>query len=194
VSSPPVRDVVAEMLRESDNLTAELLVKELGHRFTGAGTTAAGLGVVRATLTSAGLPLGGLATVDGSGLDRSDRATCSLLLTAVEASGPAGTLAASFPLAAHDGTLTKRFQGSPAAGRLRAKTGSLDGVVGLTGYVAAPSGLTVYGAAPADGVPLAFSLLANDLPRDAIGRALQDRVGTVLARYPEAPAPAALAP
>lgn len=184
VESPPVRDVVAEMLRESDNLTAELLVKELGRRFAGAGTTAAGLGVVRETLAQTGLPVAQLASVDGSGLDRSDRASCSLLMAALDQSGPTGLVASAFPVAGKDGTLAKRFQGSPAAGRLRAKTGSLDGVVGLSGYVDAPSG----------GVPLEFSLLVNDLPRDALGRALQELVGAILARYPDAPAPEALAP
>ena len=182
--SAPVREIVAEMLRESDNLTAELLVKELGRRFGGAGTTSAGLDVLRDTLGRAGLAVPALTSVDGSGLDRSDRATCSLLLSAVDRSGPAGIVATGFPLAAHDGTLAKRFVGSPAAGRLRAKTGSLDGVVGLSGYVAAPAG----------DVPLSFSLLANDLPRDVLGRTLQDRVGAVLAAYPDAPAPEAMAP
>ena len=184
VDSPPVKDLVAEMLRESDNLTAELLVKELGHRFAGSGTTVAGLGVMREALAQAGLAVAQLSSVDGSGLDRSDRASCALLMAALDQSGPTGTVAAGFPVAARDGTLAKRFQGNPAAGRLRAKTGSLDGVVGLTGYVDAPAG----------GVPLGFSLLVNDLPRDALGRALQEEVGAILARYPEAPAPEALAP
>jgi len=185
VDSPPIREVVGQMLRESDNLTAELLVKELGHRFAGEGSTVAGLGVVRETLREAGLPVAQLDSVDGSGLDRSDRASCGLLMAAIDSSGPTGTVAAGFPLAARDGTLAKRFGGgNPAAGRLRAKTGSLDGVVGLSGYVDAPAG----------GDPLGFALLVNDLPRDALGRALQEKVGAILARYPEAPAAEALAP
>ncbi|MGI8685279.1 MAG: D-alanyl-D-alanine carboxypeptidase/D-alanyl-D-alanine endopeptidase [Acidimicrobiales bacterium] len=185
VESPPMRDIVAEMLRESDNLTAELLVKELGRRFAGEGSTTAGLGVVRETLTRAGFPVDQLVSVDGSGLDRSDRASCGLVMAALDSSGPTGVLVAGFPVAARDGTLAKRFGGgNPAAGRLRAKTGALDGVVGLSGYVDAPAG----------GEPLGFSLLVNDLPRDALGRALQEQVGAILAGYPEAPAPEALAP
>ena len=184
VSSPPVRDLVGQMLRESDNLTAELLVKELGRRFAGAGTTAAGLGVVRQSLETAGLPVAEMATVDGSGLDRSDRASCGLLMAALDADGPDGPVATGLPVAARDGTLAKRFGGNPAAGRLRAKTGSLAGVMGLTGYVDAADG----------GVPLSFALLVNELPRDALGRGLQEHVGAILARYPEAPAPEALAP
>ncbi|MDQ4096834.1 MAG: D-alanyl-D-alanine carboxypeptidase/D-alanyl-D-alanine-endopeptidase, partial [Actinomycetota bacterium] len=183
IPSPPVRDVVAEMLRESDNVTAELLVKELGHRFGGQGTTAAGLKVVRDTLGARGLPVAHLSAVDGSGLDRSDRASCALLMTALDATGPRSPLAEGFPVAGRDGTLSRRFLGNPAAGRLRAKTGALEGVTGLTGYVDVPAA-----------EPMVFSLLANDIPRDAVGRALQERVGAILARYPEAPPPDTLAP
>ena len=184
VSSPPISEVVGQMLRESDNLTAELLVKELGYRFAGDGATTSGLKVMRETLTAAGLEVTDLVTLDGSGLDRADRATCDLLMDALDHSGPAGPVAAGFPVAARDGTLAKRFQGNPAAGRLRAKTGSLAGVVGLTGYVDVAAG----------GPPLAFTLLANELPRDALGRDLQEKVGAILSRYPEAPEPDALAP
>jgi D-alanyl-D-alanine carboxypeptidase/D-alanyl-D-alanine-endopeptidase (penicillin-binding protein 4) len=183
ISSPPLREVVGEMLRESDNLTAELLVKELGRRFADQGTTTAGLGVVRATLLSAGLPVAHLVAVDGSGLDRSDRASCTLLMAGLDTTGRKGLLASSLPVAGRDGTLSRRFLGNPAAGRLQAKTGALDGVAGLTGYVDVPGG-----------EPLAFSMLVNELPRDALGRALQERLGAILARYPEAPPPDALAP
>ena len=183
IASAPIRELVGQMLRESDNLTAELLVKELGRRFANQGTTAAGLGVMRATLAQAGLPVADLAAVDGSGLDRSDRASCALLMAGLDASGPRGPVWDGLPVAGRDGTLARRFIGNPAAGRLRAKTGALDGVAGLTGY------LDVTGADP-----LAFSLLVNDLPRDALGRALQERLGAILARYPEAPPPDALEP
>lgn len=183
VESPPLSDVVGEMLRESDNLTAELLVKELGYRFGGAGSTRAGLKIVRESLATAGLDVEDLVNVDGSGLDRADRATCGLLMTALDRAGATGPVVAGLPVAAKDGTLHDRFLDTPAAGRLRAKTGSLSGVSGLTGYVDGR-----------EGVPsLAFALLANDLPRDAVGRALQEQVGTILARYPDAPAPDALA-
>lgn len=184
VESPPLSEVVGEMLRESDNLTAEMLVKELGYRLAGDGSTAAGLKVVRDALTKAGLDVTDLVTLDGSGLDRSDRATCGLLLTALKRAGASGPVAAGLPVAAKTGTLAKRFDGSPAAGRLRAKTGSLDGVTALTGYVDEAG----------KSQPLAFAMLANNLPRDAVGRALQDQVGAALARYPDAPAPDALAP
>ncbi len=182
----PMREVVAQMLRDSDNVTAELLVKELGRRFAGQGSTSAGLGVVRQTLATSGLPVDDLKAVDGSGLDRSDRASCALLMAALEDGGPSGTLVSGFPVAARTGTLARRFSGNPAAGRLRAKTGTLENVAGLTGYIK-PAG--AHG-----GEELGFALLANDLPGDAAGRALQEQVGAILARYPHAPAPTALGP
>lgn len=184
VASPPLREVVGSMLRHSDNLSAELLLKELGHRFANDGTTAGGMSVLRDTLSSTGLPVADLAAVDGSGLDRSDQASCSLLLGAVDAGGPTGAMSAGFPVAGRNGTLAQRFSANPAAGRLRAKTGSLDNVTGLTGYVDQAGG----------GPALSFALLANDIPNDGVGRALQEQVGAVLARFPQGPPPALLAP
>lgn len=188
--SLPMREVVAQMLRDSDNVTAELLVKELGRRFANEGSTSAGLEVVRRTLAEAGLPVDELRAVDGSGLDRGDRASCALLMAALEPGGPSGTVASGFPVAARTGTLARRFVGSPAAGRLRAKTGSLENVAGLTGYVSPTGG---DGGKGADG-ELGFALLANDLPGDTAGRSLQEQLGALLARYPQAPPPSALGP
>ena len=180
--SPPVADVVGQMLRESDNLTAELLVKELGRRDGGGGSWAAGLAETREALAEAGLPVDGFAAADGSGLDRSDQLTCGLLMAAMTTAG-SGPLVAGLPVAGQTGTLARRFLDTPVAGRLRAKTGSLDGVAGLVGY-----------ATSAEGGDLLFSLLANDLPRDSAGFGLQERVGQVLVAYPDAPPPSELAP
>lgn len=183
VSSAPMAEVVAQMLRESDNMTSELLVKELGRRFGADGSWVEGLAVLRTTLLAAGLAVDGLTAVDGSGLDRSDRATCRLLTAATGRAGPESELVAGFPVAGRTGTLAERFVNTPLTGRLRAKTGSLDGVVGLVGYVQSAAGRSVL-----------FSLLANELPRDAVGRTLQERVGTIVAAYPDAPSPDELAP
>ena len=111
--------------------------------------------------------------VDGSGLDRADRASCGLVLDTLQAPQPADAISAGLPVAARSGTLGRRFVGTPAAGRLRAKTGSLEGVVSLSGLVDEK-----------DASPLAFSMIANDVARDAVGRALEDRVGVAVARWP----------
>lgn len=183
IESPPMAEVVGVMMRESDNLGAELLVKELGVRFGGGGSTAAGLAVVRSTAAELGMNVDALAASDGSGLDRRDRLSCGLLqglLARVPADGP---LADALPVAGTSGTLVRRFLNTPAVGKVRAKTGSLNGVVALAGY-----------ATGADGRSFGFALLANDLPSDTAGMALQDRLATVLTTYPDAPDPAGLGP
>jgi D-alanyl-D-alanine carboxypeptidase/D-alanyl-D-alanine-endopeptidase (penicillin-binding protein 4) len=184
VSSPPLPEIVGEMLRESDNMTAEVLTKELGKRYGGGGTWAEGTKVIRETVAEAGLPADEYAAVDGSGLDVTDRLSCTLLMDALDLAGPVGPVASGFAVAGQTGTLALRFKGNPAEGRLRAKTGSLNFVAGLVGFVDA-----------ADDRTLEFALLANDLPdRTDSGRALQERVGAILAQYPKAPPAAALEP
>lgn len=182
LDSPPLSEVVGEVLQHSDNLGAEMLVKELGVRFGGSGSTAAGLAVVRDHLTGTGVALDGMAAVDGSGLDRSDRLSCDILQRVFAKTGE-GELGKVLPVAGRNGTLHRRFQNTPAAGKVRAKTGSLEGVAALSGWTTAASGRSVQ-----------FSLLSNELPAAQIGSALQDKVVNALARYPQAPAPDDLAP
>jgi D-alanyl-D-alanine carboxypeptidase/D-alanyl-D-alanine-endopeptidase (penicillin-binding protein 4) len=182
VGSLPVKDLVTEMLEQSDNDTAELLVKELGHRFGRGGTTSAGLDVVRRTLADAGLPVAEWASVDGSGLDRSDRATCQLLLDALTTGPHAAQIVDALPVAGGNGTLAHRFVGHPAAGRLRGKTGSLDGVISLSGVVDGEAGR------------VAFALVMNQLPSEGVGTRFADLVGDILAGYPDAPKADDLAP
>ena len=184
VKSPPLPEVVGEMLRESDNMTAELIVKELGKRFGAGGSWPAGLEVIKATVADAGLPVDHYHAVDGSGLDVADRLSCTLLMEALDLAGPDGAVSAGFPVAGRSGTLVDRFKGNPAEGKLRAKTGSLNFVAGLAGFVESTGAGT-----------LEFAMLANGLPdRLASGRSLQERVGAALSRYPEAPPIEELAP
>ncbi len=184
VSSPPLAEVVGELLRESDNMTAEVLTKELGRRYAGAGSWSAGTKAIRETLAEAGLAAEEYSALDGSGLEVSDKLSCSLLMDALDLAGREGAVASGFAVAGESGTLSGRFTGTPAEGRLRAKTGSLNNVAGLVGFVDTTAGRD-----------LEFALLANDLPdRITSGRLLQERVGIVLSTYPRAPAAADVAP
>ncbi|MEA2844704.1 MAG: hypothetical protein QOJ69_2375, partial [Actinomycetota bacterium] len=183
IESPPLAEVVGETLQHSDNLAAEMLLKELGVRFGGAGSTAAGLDVVHRHLSETGLPDDELTAADGSGLDRSDRLTCDLLQQVLVNGGAGGALDKALPVAGGAGTLHRRFVNTPAAGKVRAKTGSLEGVVGLSGWASAQ-----------DGAAMAFSLLANGLPTTSAGSVLQDRVAAAVAAYPQAPTPTEVAP
>jgi D-alanyl-D-alanine carboxypeptidase/D-alanyl-D-alanine-endopeptidase (penicillin-binding protein 4) len=185
--------VVGEVLRRSDNNGAELLTKELGrHADPASPTTAAGVAAIQAAIQADGLPNAGLHMVDGSGLDRSDRVTCQLILAALMRSGPDGAIGQGLPVAATSGTLFRRMVGTAAAGRLRAKTGSLEGVSALSGFVTPVAATTATAADSATDV--AFSFISNAAPSVTAGDALGDQVGVLLAEYPQVPPVAVLEP
>ena len=187
--SPPLRSELGEILRESDNTAMELLTKELGLAQYGSGSTAAGTRAVRQGLASEGLPLRGFVNADGSGLSYGDRVTCALLVAVLERSGPDGLLVRDLPVAASSGTLARQMVGTPAAGRVRAKTGNLDGVVALSGW-AYPDGSGVQGD-PALHRPLVFAVVLNGLALslpDPFG--LTFKVAEDLAAFPPANPPA----
>jgi D-alanyl-D-alanine carboxypeptidase/D-alanyl-D-alanine-endopeptidase (penicillin-binding protein 4) len=180
LKSAPLTDVLAEVLRQSDNNGAELVTKELGRQFGGAPTTAAGVAVIRADLAAAGLPVDQLTLVDGSGLDRAVRVSCQLLVAALQRGGPTGPLGSGLPIAGQTGTLQDRLGKTSAAGRLHAKTGTLDAVSGLAGFVVAPPG-----APP--GPAITFVCLFNGNPSRGAAQAVEDRIGALLAQFPDAP-------
>ncbi len=187
--SAPLAQVVGEVLKQSDNNGAELFTKELG-RLAGSPTTAGGVAAIRADLAAAGLPVSEVSMVDGSGLDRSDRVTCQLLVDVLQHSGPTGALGAGLAVAGQSGTLQTRMVSTPAAIRLRAKSGSLDGVSSLSGFVV--PGAAVPGVAqPA---ALTFSCIINGAPSQAAAEAVEDRIGVILAGYPQVPPLAQLGP
>jgi serine-type D-Ala-D-Ala carboxypeptidase/endopeptidase (penicillin-binding protein 4) len=195
VHSAPMTDVVAEMLSTSDNNTAELLLKELGFVKAHAGTRAAGIGVVTRTLAAWGLPMAGVSMADGSGLSNDDRVTCQLFVGLLARHRPTDPLGAALPVAGRTGTLAGIFTGSPIAGKMRAKTGTLGNapynadppaVKSLSGYVAL-----------AGGGAIEFSLLLNasgTLTDQRVYRPIWDRFAAVLATYPSRATPDQLAP
>jgi len=184
IESPTMADVVGVMLRESDNLVAELVVKELGARFGSGGTTAAGLAVERAVAAEMGWPVEALTASDGSGLDRGNRLSCGLVDAVLASSGGAGgPLGKGMAAAGATGTLVARFLNSPADGKVKAKTGSLGGVTSLSGW-----------AADQRGGQLQFAMLANGVATEAAGFGVQNRLVNVLVGYPQAPPPVSLEP
>ena len=189
LASPPLRSELGEILRESDNTAMELLTKELGLAQYGSGSTAAGTRAVRQDLASEGLPMRGFVNVDGSGLSYGDRVTCVLLVAMLERSGPDGLLVRDLPVAGSSGTLAGQMVGTPAAGRVRAKTGNLDGIVALSGW-AYPEGAGAH-SDPALHRPLAFAVVLNGLSLslpDPFG--LTFKVAEDLAAFPAANPPA----
>lgn len=183
VESPPLSLIVESLLRDSDNTTAELLLKELGFVLRGEGTTSAGLTAMREVLAGEGIDDESYVATDGSGLDRGNRASCVAIDLALTGEGVSGPIGRGLAVAARTGTLSKRFQGTPAAGRLHAKTGALEGVVSLSGWVR-----------PTRGGPLEFTFIANGVPGETRGRQLQEKIGVALSLYPESPPPEDIGP
>jgi D-alanyl-D-alanine carboxypeptidase/D-alanyl-D-alanine-endopeptidase (penicillin-binding protein 4) len=170
VFSAPLSALVRHMNQISDNYYAEVLVKGLGARFGAAGSTAAGAKVVRKY--QAGFDVRAN-VVDGSGLSRGNAVSprsIGRLLDAASGSTWFDNFYRSLPLAGRTGTLRKRMRGGPAAGRCRAKTGTLIGVSALAGYCRSRAGHRI-----------AFSVLMNgiDVYR---ARLAQDRIAAALAR------------
>ncbi len=177
IESAPLLDILDAMLVYSDNTTAELVLKELAPATAGQRSTVAGAASAAAVLTEAGYPTAGVVVVDGSGLDAGNRLTCDLLADVLDREGPDSRLAEGFPVAGEPGTLETRFEGTPADGRIRAKTGSLLFVTSLAGFADAQ-----------DGRILTFAYIANrdPLPEDAVVFTVP--LGTDLVAYPPGPA------
>ncbi|MDQ1436880.1 MAG: hypothetical protein QOK43_509 [Acidimicrobiaceae bacterium] len=142
--SATVAEIVRNTLKNSDNFAAELLLKEVGVR-AAKPTTAGGVSAVRRLAIRMGVPIGGR-MVDGSGLsslDQSRAADQVAWLEAMARSNIAGPFRDALPVACVDGTLDTRMCGTAAAGRVQAKTGTLPGVVTLSGYTTTLTGRQV---------------------------------------------------
>lgn len=183
IDSAPLSEEVEQMLNVSDDTAAELFTKELGYRESGSGTTAAGTAAIRADLAADGLPVDEMVGVDGSGLDRGDRASCNLLALALQRAGPTSTLAKGLPIAGKTGTLSGRMLKTPAEGRVIAKTGTLDNVDSLSGFVLPEAGVPEL---PSLGQPVVFSLILNG-PSGSRADDVVDEVAIALAGYPVIP-------
>jgi D-alanyl-D-alanine carboxypeptidase/D-alanyl-D-alanine-endopeptidase (penicillin-binding protein 4) len=152
IESAPLSDVIAEMLGNSDNNTAEMVVKELGHTVAVPGTREAGLGVVREQLVDWGVDVEPIVLADGSGLSLDNRLTCDALLTVLQRTGFESPIGQGLPVAGQTGTLATAFVDHPVAGRLRGKTGTLNNppfnvdppaVKALAGYLPVEGGSAV---------------------------------------------------
>jgi D-alanyl-D-alanine carboxypeptidase/D-alanyl-D-alanine-endopeptidase (penicillin-binding protein 4) len=168
VASAPVPQLVERMLVTSDNDLAEALARQVALA-TGRPASFAGAAEAMAhVLAEAGVEAGAVRLVDGSGLSRDDRlepgALTRLLAEAVAGDDPRlAPLLTGLPVAGFDGTLAPRYRTGaavPAAGRVRAKTGTLNAVSALAGLLRT-----------ADGRLLAFDLTANSVPLGATRRA-----------------------
>ena len=151
VESAPLSAYLRFMLTESDNTTAELLLKEIGLAWSGTGTTLDGaLAVLDLLAAEAGRPIVVFPPADGSGLSPANELSCRQVTDILEIGGADGVLASYLPVVGESGTLQNRFVDSTAVGRVRAKSGSLPGVASLAGF-----------ATGSDGRPMTFAAILN---------------------------------
>ncbi|MBE9012048.1 D-alanyl-D-alanine carboxypeptidase/D-alanyl-D-alanine-endopeptidase [Pseudanabaenaceae cyanobacterium LEGE 13415] len=155
VISPPLSNLILVTNQDSDNAYAEALLKTLGRLQdpNSLDTTASGVTAVRSILTDLGVNPNRFRMVDGSGLAASNRASAEAFVQTLQAMAlrpDASIFRRSLPVAGSSGTLSSRFRGTPAQGIVFAKTGTISGVVALSGYVTSRN----YS-------PIVFSILVN---------------------------------
>jgi serine-type D-Ala-D-Ala carboxypeptidase/endopeptidase (penicillin-binding protein 4) len=143
VQSEPLWRIVRFMDRHSDNFTAEMVAKAIGHYAGGDGTTARGMHVAgEAAKPMLGEDAALVHLADGSGLSHANRTTASALarLLAGAAADPAiaKPFAGALSMVGQNGTLAHRLP--ELRGRVLGKSGTLDNVSALAGYVTGVSG------------------------------------------------------
>jgi len=175
-SSPPLQTMLRLMNVPSDDFFAEILAKQLGALFGGAGTTAAGANVIMSVLNTVYDLHPQI--VDGSGLSRHDRASpleVVDLLRSVWRTPPGNILWDSLPTVGINGTVASIGAGTPAQGHCIAKTGTLDNVTNLAGYCHSAGhqlvafALFVDGPANWQGIELESKMVADIARRDPAG-------------------------
>jgi D-alanyl-D-alanine carboxypeptidase/D-alanyl-D-alanine-endopeptidase (penicillin-binding protein 4) len=152
--SQPIAQDLRVINKVSQNLHAELMLRLLGKEKGNSGSIQGGIEVLRGFLVNAGIKPDQFVFLDGSGLSREDLVTpeATVLLLQYSHKQPWGqAFEDTLPVAATDGSLADRFRNTPAAGMVRAKTGSLSHVYSLSGYATTHSGEHI-----------AFSIMTNN--------------------------------
>jgi D-alanyl-D-alanine carboxypeptidase/D-alanyl-D-alanine-endopeptidase (penicillin-binding protein 4) len=181
--SPPLREILKHFMKPSQNQIGEALLKTLALEKTGVGTADSGTAVIQRQLRDWGADSTGAVVYDGSGLSRHDLVSPETLVKTLVAMMSDSTNFSVFfdalPIAGVDGTIRTRMADTRAANNLRAKTGTIEFVRSLSGYVST-----------ADDQLLVFSLLSNHFTtRVAEVTRLQDAIGVLLANYRSTPSP-----
>jgi D-alanyl-D-alanine carboxypeptidase/D-alanyl-D-alanine-endopeptidase (penicillin-binding protein 4) len=176
--SEPVSNLIRSLGKWSDNFVAEMLFKVMGAERHRPGRAEDAVAAVREELEEAGLDLSNVTIVNGSGLfdgnEIAAQTIAELLVAAYRDPAVRSDFVASLAVGGVDGTLRRRLRNLPAPRIVRAKTGTLAGVIALSGYVLGPRPEQAY----------AFSFLANDV-RGQLGasRRLADDIARALAEH-----------
>jgi serine-type D-Ala-D-Ala carboxypeptidase/endopeptidase (penicillin-binding protein 4) len=171
--SDRLADGIKTINKSSHNLRVEMLLRTMGKEIKGQGSARAGLEAVGDFEKSAGIEEDETVFADGSGLSRHTLIAPSAtvkLLRFMSKSPNFPVFLESLPIAGEDGTLEDRFEKTSVRGRIRAKTGTIDHVNALSGYMEMPSGDR-----------LAFSIMGADHPLRAMeGRQIVDRIAVTI--------------
>ena len=169
----PLLEALKPILTNSQNLHAEMLFRQLGLRYSGKGTFKTGRAAVEAFLSEQKLLTDGIHIEDGSGLARDNRITCNLLvklLKRVAAGDHFDAFQAALAVGGETGTLEKRLTDSSVQGKVFAKTGYINGVRSLSGFLFT------------DKRRYAFSMLMNNC---VYTKQMQDEIVETLAKAAE---------
>jgi D-alanyl-D-alanine carboxypeptidase/D-alanyl-D-alanine-endopeptidase (penicillin-binding protein 4) len=171
--SLPLRESVKVINKASQNIHAEMLLRTLGREVKGFGSLSVGLEVLGEFAAQAGIAPEEIHFADGSGLSRQSLVTphaIAMLLAYMARSPRAEIFLDSLPVAGADGTLAERFGSASAKGRIVAKTGTLEHVNALSGYMDVPSGER-----------LVFSIVGNShLLKPAVAARIVDQIGLAI--------------
>lgn len=144
--SLPLTEVIRLVNKYSNNVMARHLMLTLGaEKYGPPATVESGRNAIRLWLANRGITMPGFVLDNGSGLSRAERVTARGLGEMLDKAWHSPFMpefAASLPLSATDGTLRNRFRSPGMQGRIRLKTGHLDNVSALAGFVNAASGKT----------------------------------------------------
>ena len=153
--SPPLRDIGAVLMKVSQNLYAETLLKALGAADGGLGTAEGGRRAAQVALDAWSVPRDAYVMYDGSGLSRYNYLTAETVTTVLTRMHRDPRhhepFVSTLPIAGADGTLASRLKRTRAERNAAAKTGSISNARALSGFVRSR-----------DGEMLVFSILAND--------------------------------
>ena len=152
--SPPLHSLLVTLNKYSQNLYAEQLGRTAARHALGQASMTSAAAQAKRVLAELGVDPAGMRIADASGLTRLNLVhprQLVELLTAMWQSKHRELWMSTLPIAGIDGTLQHRFHDTPAAGKVRAKTGYISGVIALSGYIPRKTR-----------APLAFSILVNN--------------------------------
>lgn len=180
IDSPPISELINETNQKSNNIYAEVLLKSIGHThpehfMSSEDTSNLGIILIKQRLTEMGIEAQAYQLHDGSGLSRHNLVAPNTFVRVLSAMAttPMGKIYRdSLPVSGISGSLKNRMKGTLAQGLVHAKTGSMSGVVSLSGYINPP-----------EYSPLVFSIILNqhDRPTSQMIK-IVDEIMLVIAR------------